>query len=201
MALVQALPELDDVYIPLARRSRAEGRWPQDVASAFGRSVALLLQQQVKDEIAYLARCKRAAILERWLTGTPMQQIEERFTINAFSSIASGHVRGVADATRFHLRSASTIATALLIENGPSQQDIDALLTQLEFGIPADMLNLLTLPVTLSRGEYLLLRTNGVRTIGELWSLSSEKLIGFLGTSFAEALERHRPADPYAAVS
>ena len=55
-------------------------------------------------------------------------------------------MRRFADITRFHLRSASDILSILLLGLHP-QEEIDALLKQLEVGIPAELLGLLALPL------------------------------------------------------
>lgn len=75
-------------------------------------------------------------------------------TIVTQGTIGHGDRRKFADVTRFHLRSAHQIAALLFIDGGPSEESMDALCKQLEVGIPADALELLSLPLPLARGEY-----------------------------------------------
>lgn len=193
MALVQALPELDGIYTPMMKRGQGESRWTQSVMSLYGRPIAVALQNHAEDGFDFLARCKRATILQSWISGTPMETIEREATVNPFNSIGAGHVRGFADATRFHLRSAASIVTALLIENGPTEQDIESILLQLELGLPADVLDLVSIPIVLDRGEYLLLKKHGVRTAADLWALDVEKHRDLLGKRRASELAGLRP--------
>jgi helicase len=77
--------------------------------------------------------------------------------------------------------------------HGPSEEDVDALLTRLEVGIPTAALGLLSLPIPLSRGEYLALAGNGVTNVTNLWALPAERLRSMLGAVRSEELESHRP--------
>jgi len=192
IALLQVLPELDAIYTPQMKKGHGESRWVQDVLRHFGRPTALLLQQQSENNFAYIARCKRVMVLRSWVQGVPMEQIEKDATKNPYNSIGAGNVRGFADTTRFHLRSASYIVTALLIENGPTEQEVESILKQLEFGLPEDVHDLLSLPLSLSRGEYLFLRRHGVCTASSLCSLTPERLSELLGHQRAKEFSNHR---------
>jgi helicase len=127
-------------------------------------------------------------VLSHWIGGMPMRRIEEASTTNAWQGkISSGHVRQFADATRFHLRSAANIASLLLV-NGPKPESMDALLKQLETGLPLTALGLLALPVELTRGEYLGLLAEGVKSVETLKSFSRDALIKVIGKRRAEIL-------------
>jgi len=80
----------------------------------------------------------------------------------------------------------------LLLDKNP-QADLDILLTRLEIGIPAEGIDLLKVPLPLTRGEYLNLLRSGVRNVAELWSASPDLLVGSLGKERAAQLERFRP--------
>lgn len=74
----------------------------------------------------------------------------------------------------------------MLVGQGPDEEAIESMLRQLEVGIPADALDLLSLPVSLSRGEYLALYTANVKTVDSLWALSRNEIERILGLSRAE---------------
>jgi hypothetical protein len=101
----------------------------------------------------------------------------------------------VADAARFHIRPAYQIATVLLMTNGPTDTEIEALTKRLEFGLPAGALGLLELPVQLTRGELLALFRQGVKSAAEVWRLSSDSLQRHLGKAKASQLMKLRPGD------
>lgn len=191
MALVQALPESDGGYTPMVKRGSIEAVWPREAANRYGAEIIRVLQRYAENGFGYFARCKRAAVLWDWINGTDMQTIEQRYSPNPYwGRIGYGDVRKFADATRFHLRAAHQIMTVLYVQGGPTEEAIDTLLKQLEVGIPADTLDLLALPVSLSRGEYLALRKAGVRTASELWALSGEVLKKIIGDSRAHEVMR-----------
>jgi helicase len=193
MVLLQALPELDATYTPVNKRGQLESRWSHAVAQTFGSHLAKALQRNVDSDGEYAARCKRVIILHRYIAGSPMEDIEKEATTNPFFAVGSGHVRQFADASRFHLRAAHRIATALLLQGQLTDESVDQLLRQLETGLPADTLDLLRLPVQLGRGEYLVLRAEGVRTAEAFWALSPERVEELLGKPRAVQLERFRP--------
>jgi hypothetical protein len=59
--------------------------------------------------------------------------------------------------------------------------------------VPVDSLDLLTLSIALHRGDYLILRSAGIRTCKQLWQTESEKLEEILGSSVAKQQELRRP--------
>jgi hypothetical protein len=102
-------------------------------------------------------------------------------------------VRKFADATRYHLRSAHQIASVMFVGEGPDEESVEALLRQLEAGLPAEALGLLSLPVSLSRGEYLSLHAAGISTPEQFWATPEESLAGVLGASRAAQCVKLRP--------
>ena len=195
MVVVQALPELDAQYTPLFRKGQKEWRWAREAGMRFGNDTIVALQHRAGDPWVYHARAKRACILGDWINGLSTNEMEKLYTITPFQgAVAGGDIRAIADTTRFHLRSAAQIASILVPADGPYPAAMDALLRQLETGIPARALDLLNLPVLLGRGEYLALVEAGATTVSGLWAMEHERLQAILGPERAKQMERHRPA-------
>jgi replicative superfamily II helicase len=200
-ALIQGLPELDRAFTPIAKAGRKTNRtifqtetgWPREAAQVYGPQIVHSLQRNADDFFQYYARCKRALVLAEWVRGTPIEVIEQKFTANAFNAIGYGHVRSFADTTRFQLRAAHQIATVMLIDKGPSEDAIETLIKQLEVGLPAEALELLSVPITLTRGEYLTLYRSGVKTLEGLWKLSNQDIETLIGNVRTKQLENLRP--------
>jgi helicase len=55
-----------------------------------------------------------------------------------------------------------------------SGEQIDILIKRLEVGLPVEALELLDLPISLERGEYLALYQRGIKTPTEVWQLDQE---------------------------
>ncbi len=192
MGLMQGLPAEEMGYTPLMKGTKESIRTTQ-AQQRFGPDVVRTLQRYAQDQMEFYGRCKRASVLHDWISGRRLEEIEAEFSTNAFAGrIEYGDIRRFADLTRFHLQSASNILAVLLLDKNP-QADLDILLTRLEIGIPAEGIDLLQLPLPLTRGEYLNLLRNGVRNAGELWSGSPELLVRSLGKERAAQLERFRP--------
>lgn len=102
-------------------------------------------------------------------------------------------MRKFADATRYHLRSAHQIASVMFVGEGPTEESVEALLRQLEAGLPAEALGLLSLPVPLSRGEYLALHAAGGSTSEQFWATAEESLASVLGVARAAQCLKLRP--------
>lgn len=195
VAILQVLSESDGGYTPLMKKGRKEAVWPGEAARRYGDMTVRTLQRFAEDEFDYFARCKRAALLWDWITGTPIEELERQYSANPYQGrIGLGDVRRFADATRFHLRSAHQIVAIMFIGRGPDEVSIEQILQQLETGIPADSLALLILPVALGRGEYLALRNAGVKTPEDLWNLDNEAVARILGKKRAGQIEPFRPA-------
>jgi helicase len=192
MTLIQALPELDGLYTPLFKKGQREAAWPHQLARVLGDNLLRVLQRGCQDFWSYYARAKRACILFDWIEGRPIGTIEEYYTTNPYHAVGPGDVRSIADTTRFHLRTASGIVDVLLPSSAPDSKAMDTLLRQLEVGIPAKILDLLSLPFRFERGEYLALATAEVETPDEFWALAPDKLQEVLGVTRAKEVERWR---------
>lgn len=181
VALLQMLPEADRLYTPVRKNARVESTRINDARTTFGQTVVQALQRWVADEFSFWARCKRAAILGDWMLGTSMQGIEQRYSVPFGGQIQSGDVQRYADGTRFHLHSAHQILSALLAMNPAQEAEFESVLTQLEFGVPADLVPMMKRPLFLTRGECLTLAAGGVRGLPELIQTNRATLVEILG--------------------
>ena len=189
LGFIHALPEFDDAFTPIFRRGNRESAWQGQVARHYGRDVAGALQQGVATRMDYYARCKRVAVLRAWTLGEPIEDIERSFTVNPFSSLGAGDIRSFAELARFHLQAAFEIADVLLPGDGPNGEQVEQLLKQLEFGLPAEALALLDLPVSLPRGAYLAIYRAGHRRPDDVLSLPRTDLAELVGDPTTESLD------------
>jgi len=189
VAAVQVLSEADSIYTPVMKRGRSESVRLSDVASRYGHNMMVALQRYASDEICVWQRCKRAAILWDWLEGMSVEEIERRYTTTPFQGATSyGDIIRIVDGTRFYLRSAHQILTALFPQNAQFLSPLDEILIRLEFGLPAAALNLTRLPVQVTRGQQLALYNAGYLTPENVFALSKEQLQEFIGEKNAQEL-------------
>jgi helicase len=190
LALIQVLAEMDGVYTPVMKKGRSESVRVSQVGQRYGLAISRALQRYCRDEIEVWCRCKRAAILWDWIEGTPIDVLESRYTTNPFQgSVGYGDIARIADATRFHLRSAHRILTALFPQHPDFLASLDDVLLRLEFGLPSAALPLSQLPMTLTRGQYLALFSHGCTSALAVRQLSDELLNSCLGPSIAARLK------------
>lgn len=187
MALVQALPEQDDRYTPMGKPLRESGRGGE-AAQRYGRLVSGLLQQRAGSDSGYFARCKRALMLADWTDGIAVEEIENRYSANAFVRVGHGDIRGLADATRFYMASAARIAAVVHAGAGPQEDEIELHLKRLDLGLPAEALSLTELGIGFDRGEYLALHQAGLRTLEDLEALPEAQLASLVGSGRAEEI-------------
>lgn len=204
LAVVQILDEMSDVYTPIMKRGRAESVRASEAMQRYGHTILQVLQRYGADEHEVLKRCKRAAILHDWIEGVPVDVIEHRYTTNPYQgSISYGDIANIAEGTRFHLRSAHRILVALFPQHPEYLAAIDEILTRLEFGLPARALPLLSLPVTLTRGQNLSLVEVGVLNGEAIRALPLDALVSRIGAHSAgllkAALEPHVESTPQVA--
>jgi helicase len=186
MGLVQSLPEAD-VYTPLQKKNSKEQAWPAQATGHYGGNIVHYFERGVQNNSDYYARAKRACVLWDWIRGARLGDIERTYTLNPFYPIQYGSVRSFADNTRFVLRSAAEIAKLIL---PAAVLDVEPLLAQLEFGLPAEALPLLTLPAPLNRGEFLGLWNAGIRGPTDIAALSEEELGRLITPANAKRLAR-----------
>jgi len=193
MAVMQALPEEELGYTPLLKRGTREAARGIQAGDRFGMEIVPVLQRFAHDLYEYYARCKRAAILYDWISGRSLEDIERDYSTTPYAGrIEHGDIRRFADSTRFHLRSASEILSILLVGHDP-QEEIDAILKRLEVGIPSELLDLLKLPLPLTRGEYLALGAGSVVTVQQFWAADPAIIRGAIGQTRMVQFEKLRP--------
>ena len=192
MALLQLLPEIDAQYTPIFKKGQREMVWLQQLGRTYP-DVIKAIQQYADDIWQYVARAKRACILKDWINGVSIEQMESAYTINSFSSsVGLGDIRRIADLTRFHLKPAYQIAMLTMPDNVPNADEMEVLLRQLEVGIPAAGVDLLSLPFSLARGEYLSLISAGICTSQAFVDLPLTELERVIGAARAHQLDMVR---------
>ncbi|MBY0467588.1 MAG: DEAD/DEAH box helicase, partial [Burkholderiaceae bacterium] len=199
LAMVQVLDELDAIYTPVMKKGQSESVRAGEVAQRFGHQMPQMLQRYCRDQIEFWARCKRAALLHDWIEGTPVDVLEKRYSTTPFGgAVGYGNIIGIADATRFHLRSAHQILATLFPDRPEFLKGLDKILQRLEFGLPVAALPLTGISVRLTRGQCLALLSIGVGSADELKNLDQERLRQCVGAGTAALL---RPAGDVANVA
>lgn len=188
IVITQSLPEVDVRYTPLAKN---ETHWPR-IAEDLVPGLVQLLRSYTQDNLTYVKRSKRVCVLLDWIQGRPIEEMQKFYTSNTFNAVNPGDIRGIADVTRFNLRSVYQIASVLLEGRCPDEEKLDIVLRQLEVGIPSEGLALITLPVVLERGEYLQLISAGILTVESYWKNDLPFLRTIIGRK-ADIIEEHRP--------
>jgi helicase len=184
LALVQVLQEMDEgVYTPVYKRGSKEQARANEVRSKYGHDIASILQTGVgQDNFKWLGRCKRAVILWDWINGRDVLEIENHYSVTPFQgTITYGNIIGIANATRYHLRSAMEILQALVMTEAIDEERFDDLILQLEEGLPRDALELLKVPISLSRGEMLLLHRSNISNPDQILDNPKERIEQILG--------------------
>ncbi|MEY8688818.1 MAG: DEAD/DEAH box helicase [Leptothrix sp. (in: b-proteobacteria)] len=191
LAVIQVLEEMDNVYTPIMKRGRGESVRVNDVIQRYGRNAANVLQRYCHEEIDVWRRCKRAAILRDWIEGRSVEELERHYTTNHYQgSVSYGDVTRIADSTRFHLRSAHQILSALWPEHASFLEALDEVLRRLEFGLPAAALALIRLPVPITRGQYLALHAAGAVSVETVAALTDQQLVACVGAATAANLRK-----------
>lgn len=189
LAMVQVLDELDAIYTPVMKKGQSESVRASEAAQRFGHQIPQMLQRYCRDQIEFWARCKRAALLHDWIEGTPIDVLEKRYSTTPFGgAIGYGNIIGIADATRFHLRSAHQILATLFPDQPDFLRGLDEILQRLEFGLPSTALPLMKVSVRLTRGQCLELLSIGVRNEDDLKNLDEDRLRRCVGEGTATLL-------------
>lgn len=198
LAMVQVLDEMDAIYTPIMKKGQSESVRAGEVAQRFGHHVPQMLQRYCRDQVEFWARCKRAALLHDWIEGTPVDVLEKRYSTTPFAgAMGYGNIIGIADATRFHLRSAHQILATLFPDQPDFLKGLDDILQRLEFGLPLVALSLTKMAVRLTRGQCLALASIGVHTPDQLRALTNDRLRDCVGPATAALL---RPVENVAAA-
>lgn len=181
IGLLQILPEADRQYTPVRKKARTESSRIAEATARYGRAVVESLRRLAGEEMVFWARCKRAAILADYASGVPIQELEKRYSVPFGGQVQAGDILRFADATRFHMRSAHQILSALLVMGMEQERQFDEVMRQLEFGVPHDLAWLMERPFLLSRGETLALAEQGIRSHDDLVQMSSDTAKRVLG--------------------
>jgi helicase len=156
LCLLQVLEEMDAVNAPTLKRGTTEAVRVSQTTQRFGLHAAHLLQRFGADQHQMWKRCKRACVIYDWIEGVAVDEIERRYTTNQFwAAVNYGDIMNITDTTRYHLRSARGILTALFLDNPELLTSVEELIPRLEFGLPTRGLPLLDLPIDLNRGQLL----------------------------------------------
>jgi replicative superfamily II helicase len=194
VALLQVLQEADDVYTPLLKKGTTESRRITDAQERYGSDTVRSLQRYANETPDYWARCKRAAILWDWMHGVSTEEIERYFSPNPYQGrVSYGDIRRIADATRFHLRSAQQIIAVLVTDDIEILKSIDTTLDCLEVGLPRESLGLLDMHAPFNRGQYLALHRAGLHSKEAVYALTKEQMAALVGERGCKAIEGTRP--------
>ncbi|WP_261330852.1 hypothetical protein [Rhizobium leguminosarum] len=115
-----------------------------------------------------------------WIAGEPTNDIEARYSSNAFVRVGHGDIRGYADGSRFLLESALRIA-AIVLERAEDQEAVLRFLTRLDLGLPVGALPLSALGFPLTRGEILALFNAGHLNGDTIAALAAEDVVAIIG--------------------
>ena len=180
---------MDAIYTPVMKRGRSESVRASEVTQRYGQATTQSLQRYCRDEIEFWCRCKRASLLHDWIEGTPVDILEKRYSTTPFQgAVGYGDIMRIVEGTRFHLRSAHQILTALFPDQPEFLARLDDILRRLEFGLPSNALALTELPISLTRGQYLALANAGCSVPNDVAALSFECLRDCVGESTAARL-------------
>jgi hypothetical protein len=186
ISLSQITTELDEVYLPLNKRSKNKEpqRWLGGLQSE---GVATRLLQVGANEVtAVTLRAKKAAACLLWMSGSTRQEIEMQLMQHMLDNVAAGAVNQVRSRTVDLLPVVISVAEILRDVDLADQQA--ELMLRLDLGIPRDLVGLARLcRGRLMRAEYLRLRAAGLGTLDELSNTKAHHLAEHLGGSEARA--------------
>jgi helicase len=197
ITLAQITTELDDVYLPINRKStqKEPQRWmaelrqqdvPEDVITALRRSG--------QDPVDATLRAKRAAACLLWITDWTMNEIEDTLTqFYGRWNGAAGAIRQVASRTNDLLGVVGRIVE-ILHPGADLTGRVSRLLTRLETGVPSSAVALASSAGDqLTRADYLGLIGAGLSGPDVIEKASDEALLNALGRD-AEKLREVRKA-------
>lgn len=181
VTLAQVTLEMDDMYIPIHKRSNQErARWPQTLVS-LGASVSLVRSLHVGGGET-LPRSKRAVACLYYMSSSRLSAIEAELTRHMRDSAIAGPVRSIAARTRDFIGPVARIAELSGKTIDPTVA-LDGLSIQLEFGLPPECVALAArVGNLLSRGEYLQLLDRGAVTAESVLALPDNELDELVGS-------------------
>jgi len=180
IALAQITRELDDVYLPINRKSKNKEpqRW---LGEAQREGVPTrLLQIAAADTVSVTLRAKKTAACLLWMSTWSRQDIEGHLTQHSRDRVAAGAVSQVCSRTADVLP--VVVAVAEILRDTDLSQQLGDLLLRLELGIPTDIVPLARATGdSLSRAEYLQLRASRVLDPEDVSGMKIEELASHLG--------------------
>ena len=193
MAAAQVTRELDELYLPLNRRGFAKERqsWFGGLSQQQADPAVLhRLHVGAPDDVAVTARAKRAFASALWASSTPLADLERWLTrhLREDGGVA-GAVRQVASRTRDVLPAVERVFE-FLHTNLPVADLVARTMVRMELGIPAELVDLAQLlGGSLTRSQYLTLRTVGITSPSQFTDASADDLANHLRVTFAQANE------------
>jgi replicative superfamily II helicase len=186
IALTQVTSELDDVYLPINRRStnREPMRW---LGSLQQQGVPTrMLQVDARDVHSSTLRAKKAMACLLWMSGQSRQQIETTLMQHMRENVAAGAVNQVRSRTIDLLPVVIAVVEVLRdVDLADRQGD---LMLRVELGVPPDLL-----PIArccrgrLTRAEYLRLYADGLGNVDALAETPVHELAQRLGDNEVRA--------------
>jgi helicase len=164
IAAAQITVELDAVYIPInSRRNTPEPQiWVRTLAQQqVANNTLRALQTTAPDTAGITRRAKRASAAILLINGIEMAVLERSLNQHVWNRPAmAGVVRAVADRTRDLLPAVGAVLCELYPEHADAIQSlVGRTVTRLEFGIPAELIDLARVGAGLSRQQLLALRS------------------------------------------
>lgn len=195
IAAAQLTVELDEIYIPVnGRRDSPEPQiWTGLLArQQVERSTQRALQTTAPNTAIMTRRAKKAASALLLINGIEMSALERNLNQHVWNRPPmAGVVRAVADRTRDLLPAVGAVACEMYAEHAPAIQDlVSRTITRLEFGIPADLIDLARLGAGLNRQQLLTLNSMGIADLQGIIDADATALSAVVGTeNDAEALQ------------
>lgn len=186
IALTQITTELDEIYLPLNKRSKNKEpqRW---VGGLQQEGVATRLLQIGAREVPNVTlRAKKAAACLLWMSGRSRQEIEMHLMQHMRENSAAGAVNQVRSRTIDLLP--VVVSVAEILRDVDLAEEQENLMLRLELGITPDLLGVArVLRGGLTRAEYLRLRGASLGAIDALARVSVDELAEHLASDKARA--------------
>lgn len=167
LALAQLCVELEEVYMPINRRStQAEpATWAAEIRRQnIAHTIVSSFSKYANQTADVTSKSKKTIACLIWMSKTSIADIENILMQHNVSSDAAGALRSVVARTCDVLPTMGAIAE-LIVGGSSIGERMGKLLTRLELGVPADSLAISNIfGKTLSRGEYLQLLANRIFT-------------------------------------
>jgi helicase len=185
IAAAQLTNELNDIYMPVnARGTHTEvPRWPR-LLEQQGVPWTLIsaLQSTAQDTKQATARAKRGSAGAMWVTGMPMEQIEQQLNQHLYNrSGLAGTIRAIADRTRDLLPAVAAVVRELDPTHSVDSL-VDRTMLRLELGIPADLIELASVITTQpTRPQLMRLQAAGLVSVSNIEKVSEDELAPILG--------------------